>query len=140
MTKITAVYQGNLRTLCTHEASGQTLQTDAPVDNHGKGEFFSPTDLLATAVGSCILTLMGIAAEQKYKVDITGTQVSIDKTMSSTPPRRVAQLDIQVTVPHSFSPEIQAGIEKAALTCPVHESLHPDIKQNITFNWGTAYA
>lgn len=135
MSTITSYYEGELRTLCTHESSGQTLRTDAPKDNHGKGEYFSPTDLLATALGSCILTLMGIAA-QKYQVDITGAHVSVEKIMSSTPPRRINTLTVAVQVPQAFDVAIQAGIEKAALTCPVHESLHPDIKQNIIFTWG----
>lgn len=135
MTIIESRYEGELRTLCTHEGSGETLRTDAPKDNQGKGEYFSPTDLLATALGSCILTLMGIAA-QKYQVDIKGAQVRVEKTMSTTPPRRISVLMAAVHVPQTFDAAIQAGIEKAALTCPVHESLHPDIKQHITFSWG----
>ena len=83
--------------------------------------------------------IMGIAAAQKYQVDITGAFVTVEKIMSTTPPRRVAELEIQIEVPHHFTPEIQAGLEKAALSCPVHESLHPEIKQNIRFTWGTPY-
>lgn len=135
MTQITAVYEGGLRTLCTHEASGQTLRTDAPLDNQGKGEYFSPTDLLATALGTCVLTLMGIAAN-KYKVDIQGTRMRVEKAMSTTPPRRIARLEVIVDIPYTFEPEIQQGIERAALTCPVHESLHPEVEQIIRFNWG----
>jgi putative redox protein len=135
MTQITSIYQGDLRTLCTHEGSGETIQTDAPLDNQGKGEFFSPTDLVATALGSCMLTLMGIASK-KYGVDLTGSQVTVGKTMSTTPPRRIAALDIVLTLPYTFEPAVQAGLEKAALSCPVHESLHPEIQQNIRFLWG----
>lgn len=135
MTTIISRYQGQLRTLCTHEGSGETLKTDAPLDNQGKGEFFSPTDLLATALGSCILTLMGIAA-QKLNIDITGAEVIVDKKMTQTLPRRIAELTARVHVPNSFDLPVQAALEKAALGCPVHESLHPDIKQIITFTWG----
>lgn len=136
MTHITAQYQGELRTLCTHEGSGEILQTDAPLDNHGKGEYFSPTDLLATALASCMLTIMGLAADQKYKVDISGARASVEKIMSTTTPRRISVLEVVLHIPYTFSADIQAGLEKAAMSCPVHASLHPDIKQNITFNWG----
>lgn len=135
MTHITSNYLGSLRTLCTHESSGQTLQTDAPVDNHGKGEYFSPTDLVATALGSCLLTIMGIAAE-KHQLEITGARASVEKIMSTTPPRRITALKVFLHIPYSFSPEVQAILEKAALSCPVHASLHPDIKQDIIFTWG----
>lgn len=140
MTHIVSKYLGDLRTLCTHESSGQTLQTDAPVDNHGKGEYFSPTDLLATALGSCMLTLMGIAAKNQ-QIDITGANATVEKIMSTTPPRRIACLRVVINIPASFTLEIQEKLEMAALACPVHESLHPDIQQEITFNWGiTKYA
>lgn len=135
MTTIISRYEGQLRTLCTHEGSGQTLKTDAPLDNQGRGEFFSPTDLLATALGSCILTLMGIAA-QKSGIDIKGAEVTVEKTMTKTLPRRIAELTARVHIPFSFDPSVQAALEKAGLSCPVHESLHPDIKQTITFAWG----
>lgn len=135
MTTIISRYEGNLRTLCTHEGSGETLKTDAPLDNQGKGEFFSPTDLLATALGSCILTLMGIAA-QKEDVDIKGAEVIIEKTMTKTLPRRISELTARVHVPHNVDATVQSTLEKAGLGCPVHNSLHPDIKQTITFSWG----
>lgn len=134
MTTIISRYQGKLRTLCTHEGSGETLKTDAPLDNQGRGEFFSPTDLLATALGSCILTLMGIEAK-KSDLDITGAEASVEKVMTKTLPRRIAELIVRVHVPHRFDATVQTAIEKAGLGCPVHESLHPDIKQTITFNW-----
>lgn len=135
MTTIISRYEGQLRTLCTHEGSGETLKTDAPLDNQGKGEFFSPTDLLATALGSCILTLMGIAA-QKFNIDITGAEVTVEKNMTKTLPRRIADLTARVHIPYSFESHVQTALEKAGLGCPVHESLHPDIKQIITFTWG----
>jgi putative redox protein len=135
MTQLTSKYLGSLRTLCTHESSGQTLQTDAPVVYQGKGEFFSPTDLVATALGSCMLTIMGMAAT-KAGVDITGATASVEKIMSTTPPRRIAELKINFTMPHPFSPETQELLEKAAHTCPVYGSLHPEIKKDINFSWG----
>lgn len=135
MTTIISRYEGQLRTICTHQQSGQTLKTDAPVDNHGRGEYFSPTDLVAVALGSCILTLMGIAAE-KYQIDIMGAEVSVEKVMSVIPPRCITELRAHVKIPHRIDLQMQQAIEKAGLGCPVHESLHPDIKQIITFNWG----
>jgi putative redox protein len=140
MTQITSRYEGQLRTLCTHEESGQTLRTDAPKDNQGKGEFFSPTDLVATALGSCLLTIMGIAA-QKIGVDLTGTHAQVEKIMTSTPPRKIKALHALITCPHSFEPKVQEQLERAALGCPVHASLHPEIEQRIEFIWGsTAHA
>jgi putative redox protein len=136
MTHITSRYEGQLRTLCTHEESGQTLRTDAPKDNQGQGEFFSPTDLVATALGSCLLTIMGIAA-QKIGVDITGSQARVEKIMTSGLPRKIQALQAVITCPYTFEPKVQAQLEKAALGCPVHASLHPDIEQHIEFIWGT---
>jgi putative redox protein len=135
MTQITSRYEGQLRTLCTHEASGQTLRTDAPTDNQGRGEFFSPTDLVATALGSCLLTIMGIAA-QKIGVELTGSQARVEKIMTATPPRKIQALHAVITCPHAFEPKVQEQLEKAALGCPVHASLHPDIEQHIEFIWG----
>jgi len=135
MTTITSRYEGQLRTLCTHEDSGQTLRTDAPKDNQGQGEFFSPTDLVATALGSCLLTLMGIVA-QKIGADMTGTQAKVEKIMTSSLPRKIQALHAIITCPSTFEPRVQEQLEKAALGCPVHASLHPDIEQRIEFIWG----
>lgn len=133
MVDISIVYQGELRCTAEHP-SGAVLTTDAPKDNHGKGESFSPTDLVATALGSCMLTIMGIAA-RKMQLDITGTKVSVTKEMVVQPIRRIGKLNTVITVPHPVSDEQKTQLEKAALTCPVHQSLHPDIALPITFQW-----
>ena len=113
MANMKATYLGDLRVECTHLASGTTIVTDAPVDNQGKGEAFSPTDLCATALASCAMTIIGIYAKQ-HDVDVTGTEISITKVMT----------DRQ-----------KAAIEHCAQTCPVHLSLHPDVKQEFVFRW-----
>ena len=135
MTKISTVYTGNLRTEAIHDQSGSKLVTDAPLDNHGKGEFFSPTDLLATALGSCMLTIMGISAEE-YGYNLDGTTVETEKIMG-TNPRRVVELKLDITFPkdNNYTPQQKRVIEAAAKSCPVYNSLHPDIKKSITFNY-----
>ncbi len=127
-------YLGDLRTECTH-SSGSVIQTDAPKDNQGKGECFSPTDLLAVSLGSCMLTLMGIAA-RRLKVDLSGTTVEVQKEMSATLPRRIARIIVRFRCPARVSSEVQKKLEDAAINCPVHASLHPDIRQEIDFIWG----
>jgi uncharacterized OsmC-like protein len=125
-------YLGNLRTKVTHLQSGNTLTTDAPLDNHGKGEFFSPTDMLAAALGSCVLTIMGIAA-RTHGFDIDGTTVETTKVMGSGP-RRVVELIVKFTFPHSNYSEKELKIlEVSARDCPVANSLHPDLKQTVSF-------
>lgn len=133
MTIIKTEYLGELRTRATHLQSGNALITDAPVDNHGKGEAFSPSDLLATALASCMLTIMGIAAEKKG-LSIEGTEVETTKIMVSDP-RRVGRLEIIVTFPPelSLSETDQVVLERAAKTCPVYYSLHPDIEKDLKF-------
>ncbi len=127
-------YIGNLRTESTHLLSGSNIITDAPVDNHGKGEAFSPTDLMATSLGSCMLTVMGIKASQ-HNWKIEGTTVKITKIMG-TDPRRVVQIDALLTFPAGeFDEKTKKILEHTALTCPVSQSLHPDLKQNIQFVW-----
>jgi len=132
MVSISITYNGGLRTTATHGPSGATLITDAPVDNHGKGEAFSPTDLAATALGTCMATVMGIAAQRKG-IELTGMSVSVGKTMSATPPRRIARLDVEIRVPLPADHKDRALLEAAALSCPVHQSLHPDIEMPVTF-------
>ncbi len=128
-------YLGDLRTECTHLQSGNTLITDAPCDNQGKGEAFSPTDLLATSLGACILTIMGIKARDN-NIDITGTEVEITKIMASEPPRRVAEVVVEFFFPGKpYTPEEKATVESVAGTSPVPLSLHPELKQTIRFNW-----
>lgn len=111
------------------------LQTDAPVDNMGKGEAFSPTDLVATALGTCMLTLMGIAAK-RMEIDIRGTTASVTKEMTAAPPRRIARLACTINVPGNFTEEQKQKLQNAALTCPVHKSLHPDVEKPVEFRWG----
>ena len=135
MTTIESKYWGELRTESTHVRSCQTLLTDAPVDNNGKGENFSPTDLLATALGTCMLTVMGIAARE-HGMNIDGTTCSIVKIMA-TNPRRVSEVQIELNFPREgiYSDKEKAILERTALTCPVAKSVHPDLIQNVTFNF-----
>ena len=129
----TVEYLGDLRTTAIHQASKKNILSDAPVDNQGKGEAFSPTDLVATALGSCLLTIMGIKARD-MEVEIKGTTAKISKVMGSTP-RRISEINITVTMSNSFDQKTQKILEKAALSCPVANSLHSDLKQNIRFIW-----
>jgi len=129
----TVTYLGSLRTTATHLASQNDFITDAPIDNHGKGEAFSPTDTVATALASCLLTIMGIKARD-LKLDLTGTTASVVKVMGSNP-RRIIEIKIDVRFQKSFESKTKTLLEKAALTCPVSNSLHPDLIQNISFIW-----
>jgi putative redox protein len=126
-------YLGGLRTEAQHLASQVIIITDAPKDNQGKGEAFSPTDLVATALASCMITIMGIKARD-LGIDLTGTQAEITKIMG-TEPRRISALQIQLTFNSSFDSKTQTLLERAALTCPVAHSLHPDIRQEVLFIW-----
>jgi putative redox protein len=129
------VYKGQLRTAATHLQSGTAIETDAPTDNQGKGERFSPTDLLATSLGSCMMTIMGIKARD-MNIDLSGVQLDIQKHMKSDP-RRVGGVDVTFNFPGGLNlDEKQKTIlQNAALTCPVAKSIHPDIEQNVVFNW-----
>ncbi len=132
METIKISYQGNLRTLATHIASGTTLISDAPLDNHGKGESFSPTDLLCSSLGSCMLTLMGIAGNTHH-ISIEGTEVKITKIMASNP-RKVGEIIVELLLPKLNYTEKQKKIlELAALTCPVYLSLSSEVKKTVTF-------
>lgn len=128
-------YLGNLRTEAIHLQSGNRIITDAPLDNHGKGEAFSPTDLFATSLGSCIFTIMGITAES-YGFSIEGAYVEIEKIMG-TDPRRVVEIKLDFHFPegNNYSDREKRLLESAARTCPVANSLHPDIKKTMTFNY-----
>lgn len=134
MTTLTAVYQGGLRTNLHHTRSGQAFVTDAPPDNQGKGEAFSPTDLVCGALASCMLTTMGIVAAREG-VNMTGMKAEVVKTMSANP-RKIAEIQVKL-----FHPALQATNEQkqklrqAALTCPVALSLHESVKQTVTFNF-----
>ncbi|WP_035563743.1 OsmC family protein [Hymenobacter sp. IS2118] len=132
MNTATARYAGQLRTEATHVASGNIIQTDAPTDNHGRGEAFSPTDLVATALGSCMMTVMGIVAE-RHKLSLVDSTFSVVKHMSSDAPRRIAQIDVTFSLPAALSGSDRTLLERTALTCPVTLSLHPEIRQNVVF-------
>ena len=124
-------YQGQLRTSAVHLQSNSTIITDAPLDNHGKGEAFSPTDLVATALASCMLTIMGIKAES-MDVDLTGTDATIKKHMSATP-RRISEVEVVIYMNKNYDERTKKILEAAGLTCPVAQSLHPETKQKIEF-------
>ena len=134
MNTATARYAGQLRTEATHVASGNVIQTDAPTDNHGRGEAFSPTDLVSTALGSCMMTVMGIVAE-RHQLDLVGSTFAVVKHMSNEAPRRIAQIDVTFIMPAALSPSDRALLERTAQTCPVTLSLHPDIRQNLVFEY-----
>lgn len=134
MATIKAKYLGNLRMECEHTQSGTKIITDAPTDNNGKGESFSPTDLCATALGSCIMTIAGIYC-QENNIDITGTELEIEKIMNAEP-RRIGTINIIFNMPdRKYSKKEKIIIERTAKACPVHMSLHPELIQNFTFNW-----
>jgi putative redox protein len=139
MVEIHTAYEGQLHCTAKHGPSGATLATDAPVDNHGRGESFSPTDLVATALGTCILTTMGIAA-RKHGWLLDGIRVQVQKHMTTTPPRRIARLpcvlDVPSAVAGALSEQARAELEAAALGCPVKISLAEVIDVPIEFRWG----
>ncbi len=129
------IYKGELRTEAQHLHSGTMIETDAPLDNQGKAERFSPTDLMATSLGNCMMTIMGIKARD-LQIDLTGTTIDITKIMK-TEPRRVSGIKVAFHFPvHLVLDEKQRTIlERAAITCPVAQSIHPDIEQDIKFIW-----
>ncbi|MDX9705658.1 MAG: OsmC family protein [Weeksellaceae bacterium] len=131
----TVLYKGNLRTEMTHIQSKTVVETDAPVDNNGKGERFSPTDLVATALGSCMLTIIGIACNT-HQINIDGTSVEITKVMQANP-RRIGEIVVTMTLKGQaiYSEKEQKIIEHAALTCPVYLSLHEEVKKTVSFIW-----
>ena len=131
MSKANIIYKNNLRTEAEHIASGEKIITDAPVDNNGKGEAFSPTDLVAAALGSCMITIMAIAAE-KHGIDISRTNALVKKEMGSNP-RRISEIAIDINMAKNIEKKDRKRLEKAALACPVHKSLHPDLKKKIQF-------
>lgn len=128
------VYEGNLRTRLTHLYSGTEVLNDAPIDNQGLAQAFSPTDMVATALGSCMITLMGIKARD-MNLDLTGTEAEITKVMASDP-RRISEVQVVLKFPkNTFSDKEKTILENTARTCPVAKSIHPDILQNVTFKW-----
>jgi len=134
MVRIHEVYEGDLHTVCRHEPSGATVETDAPRDNQGRGESFSPTDLVATALGSCMLTIMGIEA-RKQGWALESASVSVEKHMSAQPPRRIETLRLRFAMPAALPAEARPVLEEIAHTCPVCRSIHPDIVVDVAFDW-----
>ena len=131
----TVKYIGKLRTESVHELSQSIIFTDAPKDNHGKGEAFSPTDLVATAIASCMLSVMGIVALKENITPIDGTTAEVTKIMNQEP-RRIGEIHIKITFPlNNYSEKEKIMYERAAHTCPVSKSLHPDLKQIVEFIW-----
>ena len=126
-------YNGDLRTTCLHLRSGNEFITDAPIDNNGKGEAFSPTDTVATGLASCMITMMGIKARD-LEVDLVGSTAEVTKHMAANP-RRIAKIEVTLELPEAVSEKNQKILEHTANTCPVHYSLHPDIEKVIEFKW-----
>ncbi len=133
MATLKTLHLGGLRTRITHLQSGGTVMTDAPTDNNGKGEHISPTDMVAGALGSCMLTLMEMAAA-RMGLDMTGTTLDITKVMASDP-RRIGEIHIDVHFPFAADEKTRTILQRAADTCPVSKSLHPDIRQIVSYNY-----
>ena len=135
MTTSVVYYSGDLRTESEHLQSGNKIITDAPIDNEGKGEGFSPTDLVATSLANCMLTIMGIVA-RRHKVNIDGTRADIEKIMG-TEPRRITEIQIEFYFPGNYDSKTKTILEKAALNCPVAKSLAESLQQSIGFNFSS---
>lgn len=135
MVKMDLLYQGDLHCLLTHGPSQAQIVTDAPLDNQGKGAAFSPTDLLGAALGSCILTVMGIAA-RAHKINMDGAKAHIEKEMVTSPVRRVGKIVVDIQMPAGIAIEKRQTLERVAHTCPVHRSLSPEVEVliNISYN------
>lgn len=131
----TVIYKGELRTAATHLKSGTVIETDAPTDNQGKGARFSPTDLVATVLASCMATIMGIYA-RTHGISIEGARMEVEKIMTP-PPRKIGEIKVDLYFPDAttYEQKQKTALEHAALTCPVYLSLHPDIKKTVTFHW-----
>lgn len=138
MVEITLTYDGELRTTAVHGPSSTKLITDAPVDNHGRGESFSPTDLLATALGSCMLTYVGLTAN-KHGWDVRGTTVKVKKEMIADPIRRIGRLTVSIHLPIELTNAELAIIEQAVITCPVKESISERIEVPLTITCAESY-
>lgn len=127
------VYEGDLRTVATHIQSGTQIETDAPTDNKGNGERFSPTDLVATALGTCIATTMAIIG-RTHDINVDGMECEVEKIMVSDP-RRIGEIKVTMKFAKSYTEKEKRMLEHIAATCPVHKSLHPDLKKTLIFNW-----
>jgi len=132
--RMAVTYQGDLHCDAVHEASGARIATDAPKDNEGRGEAFSPTDLVGAALGSCMLTVMGIVA-RRHGWEMNGARAEVEKEMVAAPTRRIARLGVRIEMPAGIPQSARPVLERAAWTCPVHESLHAELKQDVTFVW-----
>lgn len=137
MVEITLRYDGNFRCEALHGPSGATVPTDAPKDNLGQGEAFSPTDLTATSLASCMLTTMAILAKKNaWEIDLSGVTAKVRKQMTPEPPRRIAKLEVDIYLPLPATHPHREVVEQAGLTCPVALSLHPDVELAVVFHWG----
>ncbi len=134
MVRIDVEYRGDLHTECLHEPSGMRIETDAPRDNEGLGACYSPTDLVATALASCVLTTMGIVA-RRHGWAMEGARARVHKHMSARPVRRIGKLEAHFVMPTSVPESARAVLERAAHSCPVHRSLHPDVELDLVFEW-----
>jgi putative redox protein len=134
MVEIKLTYEGGLHCSAVHGPSGNTLVTDAPVDNNGRGEAFSPTDLIATALASCMATVIGIVAQRKG-LAVEGMNVTVRKFMSADTPRRISRLELDIDMPLPADHSDRELLESAARGCPVHQSIHPDIDVEMNWNW-----
>ncbi len=134
MVTIEIGYEGELHCRAIHGPSKAQIETDAPVDNHGRGEAFSPTDLCASSLGVCMLTILGIAARGRG-VDLQGATGMVTKEMSADLPRRIAKIGVLLRIPLPPDHPHRAALEAAANACPVHHSLHPDIEREVTWEW-----
>lgn len=134
MVEIHLDYEGDLHCNAVHLPSGTRLSTDAPVDNNGRGESFSPTDLVATALGACMATVIGIVAKRK-EIAVEGMKVSVRKFMSDDAPRRISKLELDLEIPLPADHPERVLFESAARGCPVHHSIHPDIEVKMNWKW-----
>jgi putative redox protein len=139
MVQIQIRYEGDLRCVSVHAPSGARLSTDAPVDNQGRGESFSPTDLVATALGTCMLTTMGIVSK-RHGWSLEGAVATVEKIMVADPARRIGRLEVKIRVPASLDERARETLEKTARTCPVEKSLSPAVEIPVVFEWGPAPA
>lgn len=136
MVRVDVHYEGELHCRATHGPSQDVITTDAPVDNRGKGEAFSPTDLVGTAMGTCMLTIMGIAARDRGWA-IEGATASVEKIMVADPVRRIGTLNLEIHVPGEHDEAARAALEEAAMGCPVKASLAPEVEVKVVFRWGS---
>ncbi|MCC6415064.1 MAG: OsmC family protein [Opitutaceae bacterium] len=135
MVKSTGIYQGELNCALTHGPSGQVIATDAPVDNQGRGQAFSPTDLTAASLGACIVTTMAIVARSRLGFELPAVKWEVTKEMSADAPRRIARIGTELWLSIPRSRDAGGVLERAAQNCPVHRSLHPEIDRPIVFHW-----